>query len=91
VPKVGSDGGGVPAILNDSDDGGQLALDLDECPLNGKALALSRNGEIAHLGVEGVDEGRDQFGRHQSLFEPTQDAVFKFMAPYQQCVRADTF
>jgi hypothetical protein len=47
--KVGSDGGGVPAILNDSDDGGQLPLDLDECPLNGKALA-----EMARLRISAL-------------------------------------
>ncbi|MGB6543360.1 MAG: hypothetical protein WBF03_21115 [Xanthobacteraceae bacterium] len=86
--KTGLQSGGVAAILNGAHDGGELALDLGECPLGGKGLALGRGGETAHLCVECVDEGGDQIGRHHSLLEPAQDAVFEVVAAYQQHVRA---
>jgi len=54
---------------------------------------LSRSTDVAILRIsllKSVDEGGDQIRRHQSLPEPTQNAVFKFVAAYQQCIRAGT-
>src|SRR5271169_3935873 len=86
--EAGLQGGGVGAVLDGAHDSGELALDVGERPLRCKSLALGRGGELAHLCIEFINEGGDQVGRHHSLLESAEGAIFERVAAYQQRVRA---
>jgi hypothetical protein len=55
------------------------------------AARVSRSAEVARLRISALNastKGGDQIGRHHSLLESAQDAIFERVAAYQQRVRA---
>src|SRR5580700_975707 len=77
----------VGAVLDRLDDAGDLAVGLGEHALRAGAFGGGIGCQAAEFGVELLDEGADEFGRHHVFPQAGKDPVLNLPAPDRQAVR----